>query len=101
MRYGAGMKGKIGQSMGYGLPVVTTTVGAEGIGLIDRENALIADDPAEFAESVIEVYEDENLWNRLSSSALRFIEERYSERAVKERIVEILESPKGGKGWTV
>jgi polysaccharide pyruvyl transferase CsaB len=37
LRYGAGMKGKIGQSMGYGLPVVTTTIGAEGIGLVQKK----------------------------------------------------------------
>jgi glycosyltransferase involved in cell wall biosynthesis len=90
LRYGAGMKGKIGQSMGYGLPVVTTTIGAEGIGLVNKETALIADDPEEFAEAVIEVYKDEDLWNRLSSNSIRLIEERYSERAVKETVREIL-----------
>jgi glycosyltransferase involved in cell wall biosynthesis len=90
LRYGAGMKGKIGQSMGYGLPVVTTTIGAEGIGLVNKETALIADDPGEFAEAVIEVYNDEDLWNRLSSNSIRLIEERYSERAVKETVREIL-----------
>ena len=90
LRYGAGMKGKIGQSMGYGLPVVTTTIGAEGIGLVNKETALIADDPEEFAEAVIEVYKDEGLWNRLSSNSIRLIEERYSERAVKETVREIL-----------
>ena len=43
LRYGSGMKGKIGQSMSYGLPVVTTSIGAEGIMLQDDETALIAD----------------------------------------------------------
>ncbi|MEM7660442.1 MAG: hypothetical protein AAF399_30340, partial [Bacteroidota bacterium] len=33
--HGAGMKGKIGHSLSYGLPVVTTGIGAEGMGLVD------------------------------------------------------------------
>ena len=36
LRYGAGMKGKLGQSMSHGLPAVTTTIGAEGMGLVDE-----------------------------------------------------------------
>ena len=52
LRFGAGMKGKIGQALSYALPVVTTPVGAEGLGLRDGENAVIADaDPQAFARS--------------------------------------------------
>ena len=64
LRYGAGMKGKIGQSMGFGLPVVTTSIGAEGMGLIDGEHILIADSPAAFARAVVRLYTDDLLWER-------------------------------------
>src|SRR3546814_18540099 len=47
LRYGAGMKGKIGHSLEYGLPVVTTTVGAEGMGLVHENNVLINGDSTE------------------------------------------------------
>ena len=52
LRFGAGMKGKIGQALSYALPVVTTPVGAEGLGLRDGENAIIAQaDPHRFCRS--------------------------------------------------
>ena len=43
LRYGAGVKGKINQSMSYGVPVVTTSIGAEGLEAVDGEDILIAD----------------------------------------------------------
>ncbi|MBF0169621.1 MAG: methyltransferase domain-containing protein [Nitrospinae bacterium] len=70
LRYGAGFKGKVAQSMSYGLPCVMTTIAAEGMGMIDNENCLIADDPAAMAEAVIRLHEDESLWRRLSDAGV-------------------------------
>jgi glycosyltransferase involved in cell wall biosynthesis len=56
LRHGAGMKGKVGQSLAFGLPVVTTRVGAEGMGLTHEIDAMIADDRVGFAEAVIRLY---------------------------------------------
>jgi len=89
LRYGAGMKGKIGQSMAHGLPVVTTTIGAEGIGLVDEENALIADDPKKFAEATVRLYTDDKLWHRLSKKSMEHIDMNYSKRAFGRRIERI------------
>ena len=50
MTYGAGMKGKIGGAIAAGIPVVTTSIGAEGFPLRDGEECFIADSPEEFAE---------------------------------------------------
>jgi GT2 family glycosyltransferase/SAM-dependent methyltransferase len=69
LRFGAGLKGKITQCMAVGLPVVTTTVGAEGLDGRDGETMLIADDPREIANRIIRVYDDDDLWRRLSVSA--------------------------------
>ena len=82
IRYGAGMKGKIGYSMSLGVPVVSTAMGAEGIGLTDKENVLIADDPWHFAEAVVELHGNEVLWQKLSANGLRYIHENFSESAV-------------------
>lgn len=66
LRYGAGVKGKIGQALEFGLPVVTTTIGAEGMGLEDKFTALISDEsPEDFAKKIIELYTNENLWRIL------------------------------------
>jgi GT2 family glycosyltransferase len=82
MRFGAGMKGKVGDALSYGLPVVTTTVGAEGMFLRDGEEALIADTAAEFAAAVVRLYRDEGLWQRLSSNAHAHVERHFSPRVV-------------------
>ena len=97
LRYGAGMKGKIGQSMAYGLPVVTTTIGAEGIGLKNEINALISDEPEEFADSVIRLYSDEELWNGISLNAVEHIESNYSKEAVSRKIAELFASLKSAR----
>jgi GT2 family glycosyltransferase len=68
LRYGAGIKGKVGHAMSLGTPVVTTSVGAEGMGLVDGTTALIADSADAFADAVVRLYEDEGLWQRLSEA---------------------------------
>lgn len=86
LRYGSGMKGKVGQSLSYGLPVVTTSVGAEGMDLLDGVEALIADEPGEFARKTIALYQDERLWATLSGSGLRHVEKHWTPEIVKGRL---------------
>ncbi len=66
LRVGAGLKGKVATSLGYGVPIVMTPIAAEGMGLQNEQDALIADEPTAFAESVIRLYSDSSLWERLS-----------------------------------
>ncbi len=68
LRYGAGMKGKIGQALAFRLPVVTTPVGAEGFG---SKGALMVV-PAraqDFADAIVHLYRNESEWKRLSDSS--------------------------------
>ncbi len=58
LRYGAGMKGKVNEAMSFGLPVVTTSVGGQGLNAISGKHLLIADKPLEFAEAVINLLEN-------------------------------------------
>ena len=92
LRYGAGVKGKINHSMSYGLPVVTTTVGAEGLGLANNENVLIADDPIEFAEKVLRLYRSGELWENLSKNSLNHIRKNFSYDITKGKIQEMIDS---------
>ena len=91
LRFGAGMKGKVGESLAGGLPVVATSVGAEGMGLIHGETVLVADTPQAFAQCVIDAYLDKDLWNRLSTGGKSFIEEHFSPKAVAEKIHALLD----------
>jgi glycosyltransferase involved in cell wall biosynthesis len=81
LRFGAGVKGKVGMAGEYGLPVVTTTVGAEGMGLQSERSALIADEPEAIAHSIIRLIEDDGLWSRLSQGISLRIADSLSESA--------------------
>ncbi len=83
LRVGAGMKGKIGQAMSLGLPVVTTPVGAEGMSIVDGHHALIAADAATFAAKILTLHDDFTLWMRLRENALRLVDERFSPQAAQ------------------
>ncbi len=85
LRYGAGMKGKVGQALSYGLPVVTTSVGAEGYGLSDGENCAIADDARSFAEAIVRLYDDRERWLRFAAAGSAILRETSSE-AVSTRM---------------
>jgi len=71
LRYGAGIKGKINQSMALGVPVVATSLAVEGMTPVDHEDIFVADEPEDFAQALIELYESEELWNRLSKNGLK------------------------------
>jgi glycosyltransferase involved in cell wall biosynthesis/Tfp pilus assembly protein PilF len=90
LRYGAGMKGKIGQSMAEGLPVVTTSVGAEGMELTHGEHVLIADEPAAFADAVVEAYTDRQLWERVARAGRDLVRTRWSDEVVLEQLLDAL-----------
>ena len=85
LRYGAGMKGKIGQSLEYSLPIVSTNIGTEGMGLIHEQNVLEANTTEEFAEKIIKLYQDEYLWNHLVNNSEQAIFP-YTPRAVKDEL---------------
>jgi len=89
LRFGAGMKGKVGQSMSHGLPIVATKIGAEGMGLRDEREILIADEPQDFANSVNRLYSDEILWRELSYNGLAHVEANYSLVTTRKRMVDI------------
>jgi glycosyltransferase involved in cell wall biosynthesis len=86
LRFGAGVKGKINQSMAFGVPVVATSLAVEGTGLRDREEILVADQPEDFARAVIELYESEQLWNRISENGLKKTHALYSTDAARTKL---------------
>lgn len=89
LRFGAGAKGKVGQSMAYGLPVVATSIGAEGMGAEGGVHLLIGDDPDTFASHVIALLRDDGLWINTQSNARKLIDARFSVSALTERVEEL------------
>jgi GT2 family glycosyltransferase/glycosyltransferase involved in cell wall biosynthesis len=86
LRFGAGVKGKINQSMAFGVPVVATSLAVEGTALNNREEILVADEPEDFARALIELYESEELWKRLSENGIRKTRALYSTNAARKKL---------------
>jgi hypothetical protein len=78
LRYGAGIKGKLGTSMSHGVPCVATPLAAEGMELIDGRHVLIADTPHATVDAIVQLYTEPILWNRLSTNGLQFVRDHYS-----------------------
>lgn len=75
---GAGIKGKVLESMAYGLPTVLSEIAAEGTGLTHNISTLIADKPEEWVEAIIKLYDDSALWERFAQNELALVESQYS-----------------------
>ena len=86
LRFGAGIKGKVGEAMAHGVPVVTTSIGAEGFGLTPGLDVMIGDDPASFAEAIARLYSDEELWERVAHNSRRRIEAHFTPEVIAETI---------------
>ena len=91
IRFGAGVKGKVNQSMALGVPTVITSIAAEGMYLTHEHDTMIADDPATFANAVVRLYRSRELWERLSVNGKANVRKHFSVEASSHRIDELLE----------
>jgi glycosyltransferase involved in cell wall biosynthesis len=89
---GGGMRVKIVDGWCWGLPMVATTIGAEGIACRDGENILLADEPAAFAQAAVRLLTDHELADSLRQNGRRWVEERYNWQVVYERVGQIYEA---------
>ena len=92
LRYGAGVKGKISTSMAHGLPVVSTSIGTEGMGLSSGSDVVVADSEPDFLEAVRSVYTDESRWLALSKAGLAFVSEHNSYGMGVRKVGEVIEA---------
>lgn len=92
LRFGAGVKGKVLEAMGYGLPVVMTPIAAEGTHARPDVDALIATTPADFAAAVVRLYEDDELWQSLARHGQALVERWFlvdSARGVLQELLDL------------
>lgn len=89
LRYGAGIKGKIGQSLEFSLPLVTTNIGAEGFDFGKNKNNIIANTKQEIVDNIIAIYENETLWNQISSDSEKVISP-FSKNAIQKKIMSLI-----------
>jgi len=92
---GSGTRFKILEAWAAGVPVVSTTLGAEGLACRDQEHLLIADDPAGFAAAVSRLLASAEDRARLGAAGRRLYEERYCWPAAWKSLAEVLEMSAG------
>ena len=85
LRYGAGIKGKVVEAMHYQLPVITTSIGAEGLDETGK-TLCIADEAEAFAQKIIELYEDHSKLADYSKQAWQYVNETFTVEAAKKII---------------
>ena len=93
MRYGAGLKLKTVEAMAHGVPVVSTALGAEGLGGTERLHLLVADEPHEIAAAIAALLADDELWRRLSDRGRAHVRDRYCGRRSSFPQLEALLAP--------
>lgn len=95
LRFGGGTRLKILEALARGVPVVTTSVGCEGLLLTHERDVIIADDPAEFAAWVDRLLEDDELCGSLARQGRATVEEHYDWHRIGAAFADVLEATVG------
>lgn len=95
---GGGVIVKNLEAMAHGLPVVTTTLGNEGIEAVHERDLLIADTAEEFADCVVRLLKNEELREKVSANAVRFIKENFNSEGVIKTIEDAYKGLVSGNG---
>lgn len=89
LRAGGGTRLKILEAMALGRPVVSTTIGCEGLNVIDGEHLLIADDPDQFADKTIRLLLDQELYQRITINGRKLVEDQYDWDKVAGKLMQV------------
>jgi GT2 family glycosyltransferase len=93
LRYGAGIKGKVVEAMQQGVPLVTTTVGAQGLeGLATV--ACVSDGAAGMAADVVRLLQDDDAWTACSRAGTGYVASRFSRQALADSLVKAMSDNK-------
>ena len=91
LRYGAGVKGKVGEAWAHGVPVVMTSLAAEGMQVEPGKTALVADGAESFAEAVVQLHNDQRLWHSLAGAARLHVDKTFGKERFRALLTEIIE----------
>lgn len=90
LRFGAGVKGKIGSALCAGVPVVATTLAGEGMSLDEQSGVILVDDPEEMAHEIIQIHQDDSRWTLLSQDGKRFVNKQWGAKVSRDKLTQIL-----------
>jgi GT2 family glycosyltransferase len=91
LRFGAGVKGKVGTALAAGLPSILSEIAAEGMGLTHKKNVLIAKDGNEMAQLIFDAYNNESLWSELSLRGIQFASDHFGPTASYNSLSDIIQ----------
>ncbi|KKP93689.1 MAG: hypothetical protein UR98_C0003G0059 [Parcubacteria group bacterium GW2011_GWA1_36_12] len=97
IRIATGVRNKILQGWAMGKPVVSTTIGAEGLKARDGENILIADSATKFADDVVKILKNKQLYNKLAKNGRKTVEAKYSYQSISNNLEEVLRDVRKSK----
>ena len=86
LRFGAGVKGKIGEALTFGVPTVTTPIGIDGMPLVAGHDILVGASPAEFASQVLKLYQDPALWKSIRNSGINTIDQEFGASFARKQV---------------
>jgi glycosyltransferase involved in cell wall biosynthesis len=95
LRAGGGTRLKILEAMARGRPVVSTSIGCEGLEVTDGEHLLVADTPSGFAGRVTDLLESPELRARIGRNARRLVESRYDWSIINRKLAALYGEPLG------
>jgi glycosyltransferase involved in cell wall biosynthesis len=95
IRYGSGTRVKIIEAFAHRIPVVSTSLGAEGLGAVDGVHLLIGDDPRGMAEGSARLLQDPELRKEITSEAHALFAESFCTDAIEERIAALAREMSG------
>lgn len=87
LQFGAGLKGKLIDSMKYGTPSITTTIGAEAMHNNLPWNGFITNDPADFALKSVKLYNDELIWENSQQNGIKILHKCYSKNKYGKKLI--------------
>ncbi len=86
VRVASGTRLKVLEAMAAGVPVISTSLGAEGLAVTPGKDILIADTPAEIINTAAALHQDTTTWRELTANALRLVQVEYDWSVIGERL---------------
>ena len=91
LRFGAGVKSKVTEALRHGIPLVTTSIGAQGLNDLNTA-AFVVDVPEQFADSVIKLLKYDDLWENYAKKGQKYAQTHFSKQSMIESLKPLFES---------
>lgn len=88
LRFGAGLKGKLVDAALSGTPSVTTSIGSEGIELGCKWNGVISNEPEQFANAAVQLYQNKEFWERSQQTGYELLKKRFDLKKFDSTLLE-------------